>query len=173
VFFQICFTYANAFFPFFNLLNCISIFGSLKKTKQNNLLTFCGVIKYIRKVHFWEDVRSSIRLDEFNITIDDNNSFTTKEGHGLFVTRETIIKQLENGSHNEEVFFEVGDCVLLEDKITGQSQFHSKFGCIKKIYIRIHIGQTDMLDLDWSYLILLQMDAMEDLKDNGTNTEKF
>ncbi|ETO05519.1 hypothetical protein RFI_31879, partial [Reticulomyxa filosa] len=56
-----------------------------------------SVIKYIGKFHFVEDDRFSIKLDAFN-------------------KRETIVKRLENGNHNEEVFFEVGDCVLLKDK---------------------------------------------------------
>ncbi|ETO17145.1 hypothetical protein RFI_20185 [Reticulomyxa filosa] len=78
------------------------------------------VIKYIGKVYFGEDDRFSIELNEFNITINGNNYSTTNEGHGLFITRETIVKRLENGSYNEGVFFEVGDCILLKDKTTGQ-----------------------------------------------------
>ncbi|ETO34771.1 hypothetical protein RFI_02320 [Reticulomyxa filosa] len=62
-----------------------------------DLLTFC----MCDQIH-WENA--------FNITINGNNYFTAKEGHGLFVTRETIVKRLKNDSHNEEVFFEVGDC---------------------------------------------------------------
>ncbi|ETO00620.1 hypothetical protein RFI_36820 [Reticulomyxa filosa] len=69
-------------------------------------------------------------------------------------------------SHNEEIFFEVGDCVLLKDKTTGQSQLFSfhinilsalsvlNLGVFKKnIYKHIcickyiHIRQTNMLNV--------------------------
>ncbi|ETO02331.1 hypothetical protein RFI_35105 [Reticulomyxa filosa] len=80
-----------------------------------------GVIKYIGKFHFGKT--TGLALNWTNST----------ESHGLFVTRETIVKLLDNGSHNEEVFFEVDDCILLKDKAMEievlDAEIHDKQKC--------------------------------------------
>ncbi|ETO30915.1 hypothetical protein RFI_06206 [Reticulomyxa filosa] len=74
-----------------------------------NLLS---VIKYIGKDDWFV-----IELDEFDMkNHNDSNYFTTKEEHGLFVIKEIIVKQLENGSHNEEVFFALRAVSCLKTK---------------------------------------------------------
>ncbi|ETO23765.1 hypothetical protein RFI_13416 [Reticulomyxa filosa] len=114
-----CCVFVNAILERTHKCNAIHIYTYIYIYIYNE-----GLIKYIGKVHFAEHRRYGIELDDYSVKGHDGSMgrhkyFDAKHGHGIFVTKEAIVRRLEDtNSHMDNIAFQLGDCVLLKDKKT-------------------------------------------------------
>merc|ERR1712228_1168083 len=101
-----------------------------------------GTIRYVGKPHFAKDERIGIECDKWSAKGHDGRVgkfryFSTKYGHGTFVTPTAIIEIVEN----ESAQFGVGDYVLVKDNRKGIIRFIGKTGIVTSCLAGIELDE--------------------------------
>merc|ERR1712228_1097957 len=108
-----------------------------------------GTIRYVGKPHFAKDERIGIECDKWSAKGHDGRVgkfryFSTKYGHGTFVTPTAIIEIMENAKNDKtgkNAQFGVGDYVLVKDNRKGIIRYIGATGIVKGCLVGIELDE--------------------------------